>query len=70
MNDQGTMLRDIKFGTQNLKTILIDSKAVADTLPHTEIKDYIPFRNDEDVITVLTNNNLTNALYAKVSDVA
>ena len=61
------MLREVKFTTQNLKTLLIDTKAVTATLPHMEVKDYLPFNNDEDLVTVLTNTNLTNALYAKVS---
>ncbi len=61
------MLREIKFGTNNIKTLLVDSKAVSHTLPHVELKEFVPFKSDEDVITVLNNTDLTNALYAKVS---
>ncbi len=66
ITDQSTMLRDLKYEVNNLKTMLVDAKAISHTLPHAEIKDYIPFRNDEDVITVMSDTNLTNALYAKV----
>ncbi len=68
VTDQSNMLRDMQFGITNIKTLLVDAKAVSHTLPHAELKNYVPFKTDQDVITVLSDTNLTNALYAKVKD--
>ncbi len=66
MSDQGAQLRDLQYKVSQLKQILHDTKAVSDTLPHAELKDYLPFSSDSDVVTVLNDTNLLNALYSKV----
>ena len=67
INDHHDLLREIKYDTSNLKTLYLDNKAVTDNLPHAELKDYLPFDSDNDVLTVLKDTRLNNALYAKVS---
>ncbi len=66
IQDQMDLLRQVKFETTSLKTMMVDKKAIADTLPHAELKDYVPFNSDEALTTVLSDTKLTNALYAKV----
>ena len=50
----------------SLKSLLLQSKAIAENTPHNDLKEYIPFNRDEDILTVLESKDLSNTLYTKV----
>ena len=64
--DATTFLRDLKFKMSSIQSQLRESKAISDTLPTVSIMELIPIRTDEALCTLLDNENLYKALYAKV----
>ncbi len=66
ISDNAGLIRELIHEVSTLKTMLHDNKAISAHLPHGDLLQYIPFKTDEDVRTVLRNPDLNNALYSKV----
>ncbi len=67
LQDQTQLIREMKHDIYMLKSQLYDKKAVESNLPHRDLNSLIPFKSDEDLITCLSNTDLNNALFSKVS---
>ncbi len=59
-------IAQVQDEVRDLKTMLRDNKAISVNLPHGDLLKYIPFQRDEDIVTVLDNPDLNNALFAQV----
>lgn len=57
---------DVRHKVEKIHNHLQAAKAMELNRPHAELKDYVPFKCDLDILTVVNDKELSNQLYCKV----